>query len=111
MTDSAGNNGDRNEVRIVAMSDSQGGFPYRIATGRGGLNSQKIEHQKPATRDVAFMQAGLRKSRANAAYGSASVSHSLATTQLVVCAVANAIGKWIAPPVTPDKVLRALGKA
>jgi hypothetical protein len=23
----------------------------------------------------------------------------------------NAIGKWIAPPVTPDKALKALGKA
>jgi hypothetical protein len=28
-----------------------------------------------------------------------------------VAAVANAIGHWIAPPVTPDKILKALGKA
>jgi hypothetical protein len=34
----------------------------------------------------------------------------MASTQLVVCAVANAIGKWVAPPATPDKVLKALGK-
>jgi hypothetical protein len=34
----------------------------------------------------------------------------MAAPLLPVCAVANAIGKWIAPPVTPDKVLKALGK-
>jgi len=33
----------------------------------------------------------------------------MASTQLVACAIA--IGKWIAPPVTPDKVLETLGKA
>jgi hypothetical protein len=35
----------------------------------------------------------------------------MAAPQLPVCAVANAIGHWIVPPVTPDKVLKALGKA
>jgi len=34
----------------------------------------------------------------------------VAAMLLPVCAVANAIGKCIAPPVTPDKILRALGK-
>jgi hypothetical protein len=37
-------------------------------------------------------------------------SRATAAPLLPVCAVANAIGKWIAPPVTPDKILRALGK-
>jgi hypothetical protein len=35
----------------------------------------------------------------------------MAAPLLPVCAVANAIGKLILPPVTPDKVLQALGKA
>jgi CO/xanthine dehydrogenase Mo-binding subunit len=30
---------------------------------------------------------------------------------LVICAIQNAIGKWVDPPATPDKVLKALGKA
>jgi hypothetical protein len=34
----------------------------------------------------------------------------MAHTQLIAFTVANAIGKWIAPPVTPDKDLKALGK-
>ena len=29
---------------------------------------------------------------------------------LPVCAIANAIGIWIEPPATPDKILKALGK-
>jgi CO/xanthine dehydrogenase Mo-binding subunit len=39
------------------------------------------------------------------------MGHAMAMTQLIFCAVANAIGKWMTPPLTPDKVLRALGKA
>jgi CO/xanthine dehydrogenase Mo-binding subunit len=34
----------------------------------------------------------------------------MAAPLLPVCAVANATGKWIFPPVTPDKILQALGK-
>jgi len=48
---------------------------------------------------------------ANAAYGANGISHSLANTHLVICAIFNAIGKWVDPPATPDKVLKALGKA
>ncbi len=47
----------------------------------------------------------------NAAYGSNGISHSLANTHPVICAIQNAIGKWVEPPATPDKVLKALGKA
>ena len=47
----------------------------------------------------------------NAAYGANGISHSLANTHLVICAIHNAIGKWVDPPATPDKVLKALGKA
>jgi hypothetical protein len=45
----------------------------------------------------------------NAAYGESGISHSPASAHLVICALPNAIGKWIDPPATPDKVLVALG--
>jgi hypothetical protein len=35
----------------------------------------------------------------------------MASTKLIGCPFANAIGKWIAQPVTPDKTLKALGKS
>ncbi len=47
----------------------------------------------------------------NAAYGASGISHSLANTHLVIMAIHNAIGKWVDPPATPDKILKALGKA
>jgi CO/xanthine dehydrogenase Mo-binding subunit len=46
-----------------------------------------------------------------AAYGANGISPSIAATHLVICAIANAIGKWIDPPATPDKVFKALEKA
>ena len=76
------------------------------------LSTNIIEYKKPAMGDISPAESIFVETRAgNAAYGASGISHSLATTQLVNCAVANAIGKWIAPPVTPDKVLKALGKA
>jgi CO/xanthine dehydrogenase Mo-binding subunit len=46
----------------------------------------------------------------NAAYGANGISHSLANTHLIICAIHNAIGKWVDPPATPDKILAVLGK-
>ena len=39
------------------------------------------------------------------------LSHSLANTHAIICAIQNAIGKWVDPPATPDRILQALGKA
>lgn len=39
------------------------------------------------------------------------ISHSLANSHIIICAIQNAIGKWVDPPATPDKILKALGKA
>jgi hypothetical protein len=47
----------------------------------------------------------------NGAYGANGISHSMANTHLVITAIHNAIGVWVDPPATPDKVLKALGKA
>jgi CO/xanthine dehydrogenase Mo-binding subunit len=76
------------------------------------LNSNMIDYKKPTILDVAPVEPVLFETRAgNACYGGAGISHSMASTHLVVCAAANAIGKWIDPPMTPDRVLKALGKA
>ncbi|HSW39316.1 MAG TPA: molybdopterin cofactor-binding domain-containing protein, partial [Acidobacteriota bacterium] len=77
------------------------------------LSTNMIEYKKPTILDMPPVDSVLLETRAgNGCYGANGVSHSLASTQLILCAVANAIGKWaITPPITPDKVLKALGKA
>ena len=76
------------------------------------LNNNMFDYKKPTILDFARVDLDLLETRAgNAAYGGNGISHSLANTHLVICAIQNAIGKWIDPPATPDKVLQALGKA
>jgi CO/xanthine dehydrogenase Mo-binding subunit len=71
-----------------------------------------FEYKKPTIMDHAKVDMELLETRAgNACYGSNGISHSLANTHLVISAIYNAIGKWVDPPATPDKVLKALGKA
>jgi CO/xanthine dehydrogenase Mo-binding subunit len=71
-----------------------------------------FEYKKPAILDLAPVDMELLETRAgNGAYGSSGISHSLANTHLVISAIYNALGKWVDPPATPDRVLRALGKA
>jgi CO/xanthine dehydrogenase Mo-binding subunit len=71
-----------------------------------------FEYKKPTILDHAKVDIELLETRAgNACYGANGISHSLANTHLVVSAIYNAIGKWVDPPATPDKVLQALGKA
>jgi CO/xanthine dehydrogenase Mo-binding subunit len=75
------------------------------------LNSNMFEYKKPTILDLGPIETHLVETRTgNTCYGASRISHCMASTQLVVCAIANAIDKWIAPPVTPDKVLKALGK-
>ena len=76
------------------------------------LNANMIDYRKPTTLDVPTINRKFLESRAgNAAYGANGISHSLANTHLVINAIYNAIGVWVDPPATPDKVLKALGKA
>jgi xanthine dehydrogenase molybdenum-binding subunit len=76
------------------------------------LNANMFEYKKIAMLDMPPVDMKLLETRAgNAAYGANGISHSLANTHLVICAIQNAIGKWVDPPATPDKVLKALGKA
>jgi CO/xanthine dehydrogenase Mo-binding subunit len=76
------------------------------------LNANIFEYKKVSMLDMPPVDKIFLETQAgNAAYGSNGISHSLANTHLVICAIQNAIGKWVDPPATPDKVLKALGKA
>jgi len=86
-------------------------FFYDKATGVK-LNANMFDYKKIGMLDMPQVDMKLLETRAgNAAYGANGISHSLANTHLVICAIQNAIGKWVDPPATPDKVLKALGKA
>ncbi len=86
-------------------------FFYDKATGVK-LNANMFDYKKIGMLDMPPVDMELLETRAgNAAYGANGISHSLANTHLVICAIQNAIGKWVDPPATPDKVLKALGKA
>jgi len=105
------------ESQIYQVMDFSAGcqlsedFFYDKATGVK-LNANMFDYKKVSMLDMPRVDMKLLETRVgNAAYGSNGISHSLANTHLVVCAIQNAIGKWVDPPATPDKVLKALGKA
>ncbi len=86
-------------------------FIYDRRTGVK-LNTNMVEYKKPTILDVPPVQCEFIETRdGNAAYGANGISHSLANTHLVIMAIHNAVGVWVDPPATPDKVLKALGKA
>jgi CO/xanthine dehydrogenase Mo-binding subunit len=67
-----------------------------------------FEYKKPTILDIGPCETVLVETRSgNAVCGSTGISHAMAITRLIVCAFANAIGKWLSPPLTPDKILRA----
>ena len=75
------------------------------------LNNNMVEYKKPGILDAANVEYEFIESRAsNAAYGASGISHSMANTHLVIIAIYNAIGVWVDPPATPDRVIKALGK-
>jgi CO/xanthine dehydrogenase Mo-binding subunit len=76
------------------------------------LHTNMFEYRKPTIVDIGKVESHLLETRAgNAAYGANGISHSLANTHAIICAIQNAIDKWVDPPATPDKILKALGKA
>jgi CO/xanthine dehydrogenase Mo-binding subunit len=86
-------------------------FIYDRKTGVK-LSTNMFEYKKVSMLDMPRVDLELLETRAgNACYGANGISHSLANTHLIIMAIHNAIGKWVDPPATPDKVLRALGKA
>jgi CO/xanthine dehydrogenase Mo-binding subunit len=86
-------------------------FIYDQKTGVK-LSTNMFEYKKVSMLDMPRVDLELLETRAgNACYGSNGISHSLANTHLVIMAIHNAIGKWVESPATPEKVLKALGKA
>jgi len=84
---------------------------YDKATGVK-LNTNMIEYKKPGMLDVPKLQTSLVETRSgDGTYGDNGISHSMSNTHMIICAIYNAIDKWVDPPATPDKVLRALAKA
>jgi CO/xanthine dehydrogenase Mo-binding subunit len=99
--------------QVMMFSDGAGLMEEFIFDEETGvkLHTNMMEYKKPAILDIGPVDVHLVETRSgNACYGASGISHSMATTQLIACAVANATGKWIAPPLTPDKVLKAVGK-
>ena len=75
------------------------------------LNNNMIEYKKPGILDAAPVDRKFIETRiSDGAYGSTGISHAMANTHLVIIAIHNAIGVWVDPPATPDRVLKALGK-
>lgn len=86
-------------------------FIYDPKTGVR-LSTNMFEYKKVSMLDMPRVDLELLETRSgNACYGSNGISHSLANTHLVIMAIHNAIGKWVESPATPDRVLKALGKA
>ena len=113
--------------KVLRMTSFEGQLHQAMFFGQGGglseewiydkptgvkLSTNMFEYKKPTILDFGPIETYAVETRSgNACYGGTGISHCMAAPLLPVCAVANAIGKWIAPPVTPDKVLKALGKA
>jgi len=76
------------------------------------LSTNMFDYKKVSMLDMPRVDLELLETRAgNACYGSNGISHSLANTHLVIMAIHNATGVWVESPATPEKVLKALGKA
>ena len=76
------------------------------------LSANMLEYRKASMLDMPPVDMALLETRvSNACYGGSGISHSLANTHLVIMAIHNATGKWVESPATPEKVLKALGKA
>jgi CO/xanthine dehydrogenase Mo-binding subunit len=86
-------------------------FVYDPRTGVR-LNTNMFDYKKLGILDAPPIEKDFLETRAGTAvYGANGISHSLANTHQVIIAIHNAIGVWVDPPATPDKVLKALGKA
>ena len=75
------------------------------------LNGNDLEYKLPTMLDTPAIDPILIETRSgNGCYGATGISHQIIDKAVVGCAVHNAIGKWIDDmPITPDKVLKALG--
>jgi len=76
------------------------------------LNRNPVDYKVPTILDCDMIDRHTVETRtAGGAYGCAGTAEFFHDFMIVSLAVHNAIGKWVNPPVTPEKVLAALGKA
>jgi CO/xanthine dehydrogenase Mo-binding subunit len=76
------------------------------------LSTNMFEYKKVSMLDMPRVDLEcLETQGSNACYGASGISHSLANTHLIIMAIHNATGVWVDSPATPDRVLKALGKA
>jgi CO/xanthine dehydrogenase Mo-binding subunit len=76
------------------------------------LNGSSLDYKPPTILDIPPLGVELVETRmGGGCYGATGATHSFLERASIQLAVYNAIGKWIADiPITPDKVLKALGK-
>jgi CO/xanthine dehydrogenase Mo-binding subunit len=75
------------------------------------LNGNMIDYRKPTTLDVPAVDKDILELRSgDGAYGASGIAHNLANSHLIITAIHNAVGVWVDPPATPDRVLKALGR-
>jgi len=112
--------------KVLRMTSFEGQLYQAMFFGHGGglteefiydkktgvkLSTNMLEYKKPTIMDMGPVETYAVETRSgNAAYGATGISHCMAAPLLPVCAIANAIEKWVEPPATPDKILKALGK-
>ncbi|MDR3364234.1 MAG: molybdopterin-dependent oxidoreductase [Clostridiales Family XIII bacterium] len=76
------------------------------------LNTNMADYKVPGMLDVPIVEKSILETRAgNGVYGANGMSHCITNTNMLIIAIHNAAGVWVEPPATPDKVLKALGKA
>ena len=75
------------------------------------LNGNMLDYRKPSMLDVPVVDKEVLELRlGDGAYGASGISHNLANSHMIITAIHNAIGVWVDPPATPDRILNALGK-
>lgn len=76
------------------------------------LNGNFIDYRVPTTMDVPVIDKEILELHSgNGAYGGSGISHNLANSHLIMLAIHNAVGVWLDPPATPDRLIRAIKKA
>jgi carbon-monoxide dehydrogenase large subunit len=76
------------------------------------LTGNSLDYKIPSLLDCDMKEHAYVETRnGGGAYGSVGIAEFFHSYIIIVLAVHNVIGKWVSPPLTPDKVLKALGKA
>jgi xanthine dehydrogenase molybdenum-binding subunit len=98
------------------MGHSTGGIEEQIYDPGTGirLNPNFVDYKILTMADIPNIEAIMVENRIGAGpYGSAGIGEDNTTfcSAMAPCAIFNAIGKWVDYPPTPERILKALGKA